>query len=69
MKDLPIYLLLELCLAFGLAGFWWTDELLPVFEVLLFPFWPASARLVRAHSLVSLAVFLILVVARVMGKV
>ena len=67
MKDLPIYLVLELCLAFGLAGVWWTDELLPVFDVLLFP-WSASRRIVRAHSLVSIAVFLILVVARVMGR-
>lgn len=67
MKDLPIYLVLELCLALGLAGVWWTDELLPVFDVLLFP-WPANRRVVRAHSLFSIAVFLILVVARVMGR-
>jgi hypothetical protein len=43
-------LVIQLTLAFGLAGLLWPDKLLPVFDVLMFP-WPASYRTIRTSSL------------------
>lgn len=43
----------QLSLTFGIAGLFWPEKFLPVFEVLMFP-WAASHRLVRAHSVAAL---------------
>jgi hypothetical protein len=55
-------LLVQVCFAFGMAGLFWPEKLKPVFEVLLFPWFP-SYRTVRLHSLgviaLSAALFLI----------
>ncbi len=55
-------LLVQMCFAFGMAGLFWPEKLKPVFEVLLFPWFP-SYRAVRIHSMgviaLSAALFLI----------
>jgi hypothetical protein len=55
-------LLVQVCFAFGMAGLFWPEKLKPVFEVLLFPWFP-SYRTVRLHSMgviaLSAALFLI----------
>ena len=48
---LPV--VVQLSLTFGIAGLFWPEKLLPVFEVLMFP-WAASQGLVRAHSVAAL---------------
>jgi len=53
-------MIVEVCLAFGMTGLFWPEKLLPVFEVLMFP-WVASYRMVRAHSVATLALSLILI--------
>lgn len=55
-------LLVQVFFAFGMAGLFWPEKLKPVFEVLLFPWFP-SYRTVRLHSMgviaLSAALFLI----------
>jgi hypothetical protein len=50
---MSVLLAVQVCLAFGMAGLFWPDKFLPVFDVLLFP-WAASYRSVRANSIASL---------------
>jgi hypothetical protein len=59
MDALAVSLVIQLILAFGLAGLLWPDKLLPVFDVLMFP-WPASCRTVRASSLAAILVSVLL---------
>jgi len=61
MNHLAVSLLVELSLALGLAGLFWPDKFLPLFEVLLFP-WAASNRTIRAHSIATIAGALLLLV-------
>jgi hypothetical protein len=59
MNVLELCLVIQSCLAFGLAGLFWPEKFKPLFEVLLFP-WAASYRAVRANSLAALGVSLLL---------
>jgi len=61
MVLLSLPLVLELCLAFGMAGLFWPEKFMPVFDLLLFP-WAASHRVVRAHSIAAIAAALFLLV-------
>ena len=64
MSHLPLSLVVQLGLAFGVAGLLWPEKLVAVFDVLMFP-WPASYRLVRANAwgalLLSFLLFLALI--------
>src|SRR5437899_1397532 len=62
MDNLVLGLLLQVFLALGVAGLLWPDKLMPLFGVLLFP-WRASYRLIRAHGVVAIGAYLI-----VLGK-
>jgi len=53
MNYLLISITVQLSLTFGIAGLFWPEKFLPMFEVLMFP-WAASHRLVRAHSVAAL---------------
>jgi hypothetical protein len=53
MYALALSLVIQLTLAFGLAGLLWPDKLLPLFDVLMFP-WPASYRTIRTSSLATI---------------
>lgn len=59
MIDFELCLLVQLCLAFGVAGLLWPEKFMPVFEVLLFP-WAASYRAVRANSLAAIGLSILL---------
>jgi hypothetical protein len=59
MINLEICLLVQLGLAFGVAGLLWPEKFMPVFEVLLFP-WAASCRAVRANSLAAIGLSVLL---------
>ena len=62
MNTLGLGLGVQLFLAFGVAGLLWPDKLMPLFGVLMFP-WRASYRLIRAHGVVAIGAYLI-----VLGK-
>jgi hypothetical protein len=58
---LGVSLVIQFSLALGLAGLFWPEKLMPVFEVLMFP-WPSSLRTIRLNSIAAilLAMFLFL---------
>lgn len=66
MNTSLLCLLVELCLAFGVAGLFWPDKFMPLFDVLMFP-WAASYRIVRAHSLGAIAVSVLLLLTMLKG--
>lgn len=59
MNNLGLCLVLQLCLAFGLAGLFWPDKLMPLFDVLMFP-WAASYRAIRANSVAAIGLAFLL---------
>ncbi|MFZ0735046.1 MAG: hypothetical protein WAM79_22205 [Candidatus Sulfotelmatobacter sp.] len=60
---LLLCLVMQACLAFGVAGLVWPEKFMPVYGVLMFP-WPASYRAIRANGLVVIGAYLF-----VMGKI
>lgn len=67
MDQLRVALLSELCLAFGIAGLFWPDKFMSVFDVLMFP-WTSSSRLVRAHSIAAIGAAVVLAWVFLTGK-
>jgi hypothetical protein len=61
MNILGLCLIVQFCLAFGVAGLFWPEKMRPLFDVLMFP-WTASYRSVRANSLVALGLSVLLLV-------
>jgi hypothetical protein len=61
MKTLGLCLVIEICLAFGISGLIWPTKLMPIFEVLIFP-WPATGRAVRTNCFAALGVAVLLFV-------
>jgi len=66
MNNLGLCLVLQLCLAFGMAGLLWPDRVMPIFDVLMFP-WAASYRSIRANSIAALGLSLLLLVTLLTG--
>ncbi len=50
MDHLGISVVVQFSLALGVAGILWPEKMMPLFELLLFPF-PSSYRIVRANSI------------------
>ncbi len=67
MDHLVLSLVVQMSLAFGVAGLLWPEKLVEVFDVLMFP-WPATHKTVRANAigaiLISVLLFLTLVARR-----
>ena len=59
MNILGLCLIVQLCLAFGVAGLFWPEKMRPVFDVLMFP-WAASDRSVRINSIAALGLSVLL---------
>jgi hypothetical protein len=59
MSNLELCLVVQICLAFGMGGLFWPEKLVPLFEVLLFP-WTASHRMIQVNSLAALGLSLLL---------
>ncbi|HXM65674.1 MAG TPA: hypothetical protein VN911_03005 [Candidatus Acidoferrum sp.] len=53
MNILGLCFVVQLCLAFGVAGLFWPEKIMPLFDVLMFP-WAATYRSVRANSIAAL---------------
>jgi hypothetical protein len=60
INEVALAILGQACLAFGLAGMFWPDKLMPLFGVLMFP-WRASHRVIQAHGIATLAAYVFLV--------
>lgn len=65
MDVLGLCLLVQLSLAFGVAGLFWPEKVRPVFDVLMFP-WPATYRTLRLNCVAAIAVSMLLL-ARLLG--
>ena len=50
MNHLVLSLVVQMSLAFGVAGLLWPEKLVAVFDVLMFP-WPATHKVVRLNAL------------------
>jgi hypothetical protein len=61
MNALVLCLVVQLCLAFGVAGLFWPEKFRPLFDVLMFP-WAASYRAVKLNSIAALGLSLLLLV-------
>jgi hypothetical protein len=57
--SLALSLAIQVSLAFGLAGLFWPEKFMSVFDVLMFP-WPSSYRTVRGHSIAAIALSVLL---------
>lgn len=51
--------MVQVCLAFGVAGLFWPEKIRPLFDVLMFP-WAASYRLLRANSIAAIGLSILL---------
>jgi hypothetical protein len=65
MISLAQCVLVQLFLAFGVAGLFWPEKFMPLFEVLLFP-WTATYRAVRANCLAAIGISVLLIVRLLM---
>jgi len=59
MSNLELCLIVQLFLAFGVAGLFWPEKFMPLFEILLFP-WVATYRVVRANSIAAIGLSFLL---------
>jgi hypothetical protein len=59
MSILGMCLVVQLCLAVGVAGLLWPEKLMPLFEVLMFP-WAASYSGIRANSIAAIGLSVLL---------
>lgn len=53
MHSVGMSFVIQVSVAFGLAGLLWPEKLAPVFDVLMFP-WPSTYRTVRTNSIMAL---------------
>jgi hypothetical protein len=66
VNNLGLCLVVQLGLAFGLAGLFWPDKFMPLFKILMFP-WTASCRAIRANGAAAIGLSLIFLVTRLAG--
>jgi len=59
MSVLGLCLVVQVCLAFGVAGLFWPEKIRPLFDVLMFP-WAASNRKLRANSIAAIGLSILL---------
>lgn len=67
MNHMLLSLVVQLSLAFGIAGLLWPEKLVAVFDVLMFP-WPATHKFVRANAWLALGLALLLFLA-LLGRI
>ncbi len=61
MNAAGLCLVVQLSVAFGMAGLIWPDKLMPLYEVLMFP-WAASYRVIRTNSIAAIGLALLLLI-------
>ena len=68
MQTLGLFLLVQLFLAFGVAGLLWPEKFMPLFGVLMFP-WQANSRIIRANGMLAIAAYLVIIARLVIRAV
>jgi hypothetical protein len=66
MNNLGLCFVVQLGIAFGIAGLLWPEKFMPLFETLMFP-WTASCRAIRANGIAAIGLSLLLLVTRLTG--
>jgi len=66
VNNLGLCVVVQLGLAFGMAGLLWPDKFMPLFEILMFP-WAASCRAIRTNGIAAIGLSLLLLVTRLTG--
>jgi hypothetical protein len=61
MNHVGLCIVVQLCLAFGVAGLLWPEKFMPIFDILMFP-WAATHRTLRANSIGAIGLSLVLLV-------
>jgi len=59
MHNLDVFVIANFALAFGLAGLFWPEKVMPLFAILMFP-WTASSRMIRVNSVAAIILSLLL---------
>src|ERR1700732_1570004 len=67
LNTLLLCSVVQVGLAFGLAGLFWPDKFMPLFETLMFP-WAASRSAIRGTGIDTIVWSLLLLVARLTGN-
>lgn len=67
VNTLALCFVVQLGLAFGLAGLFWPDKFMPLFEILMFP-WAASGPAIRANGIAAIGLSLLLLATLLIGK-
>jgi hypothetical protein len=67
MNSFGLCLVVQLGLGFGMAGLFWPDKFMPLFDVLMFP-WAASYRMIRANSIGAIGLSLLILVKMLIGR-
>jgi len=62
MNPMVQMLVIQLSVTVGVAGLLWPEKLVPVFDVLMFP-WPATHKLVRTNAWGALVLAILLFAA------
>lgn len=62
MEAFSLPIIVQLSLAIGVAGLLWPEKAKPVFELLMFPWFP-TYRMLRVHSIAAIGVSFLLFVA------
>lgn len=60
MSHMALFLIMQVCLGFGVAGLMWPEKFMPLFGILMFP-WPASYRAIRVNSIVLVGAYLLVI--------
>lgn len=60
MSNVALCVLIQLFLAFGVAGLLWPEKFMSVFGVLMFP-WHANSRIIRANGVLAISFYLVIV--------
>jgi hypothetical protein len=66
MKNVDVFLIANFSFIFGMAGLFWPEKFLPIFDVLMFP-WPASFRTIRANCVAAILLSVLLGLRLVIG--
>jgi hypothetical protein len=61
MNHVGLCVVVQLSLAFGMAGLLWPEKFMPIFHILMFP-WAATHRTLRANSIGAIGLSLVLLV-------
>jgi hypothetical protein len=61
LNNLDLFVMAQLCLAFGMGGLFWPEKFIPLFDILLFP-WMATYRAVRVNSMAAIALSVLLLI-------